>query len=258
MELMDTGGTLQVRVQPRGGAVHQAEAIIEGTSLVVSVNRDTTWQLQAEGDKISGVEKRGDKEAAKLSGVRAPSLNRPMPKAWTKPVPLFNGKDLSGWEPLGKPENSHWVVRDGELINEAKGSNIKTTHRFDDFRLHIEVKCTEHCNSGIYLRGRYEIQVGTEGGTQSSHEMGAIYGYAPAAAPVSVKEGDWNIFDITLVGRHVTVVRNGVKIHDNQELAGITGGALDAHEAEPGPFFLQGDHSGGLHYRNITVAVPKR
>jgi Domain of Unknown Function (DUF1080). len=194
-----------------------------------------------------------------LPPFRAPELKRAAPKAWTKPEALFNGKDLTGWEPIGDPARSHWVAKDGDLLNEEKGANLKTTRKFDDFKLHIELNCPgEHCNSGIYLRGRYEIQVGTEGGKLPSHEMGAVYGYIPPSVEMPMKNGEWQSFDITLVGRTLTVVRDGVTIHNKVEIPGITGGALDSHESEPGPFFLQGDHTGGMRYRNITVSVPKK
>jgi hypothetical protein len=123
----------------------------------------------------------------------------------------------------------------------------------------VEVNCPEKGNSGIYLRGRYEVQVEYEpAGTEDKfHGMGAVYGMVAPTVELPRKAGEWETFDITLVGRYVTIVRDGVKIIDNQEIAGITGGALDANEGEPGPFYLQGDHTGGLKYRNITVSVPK-
>src|SRR5262249_28064296 len=217
---------------------------------------EVTWSLAVSGGKLTGTQKQGDTET-KIEGVRAPELNKPMPKAWGAAEELFNGKDLTGWEPIGNAANSHWVTKDGTLLNEARGSNIKTTRTFQDFKLHIEVLCPEHCNSGIYLRGRHEIQVGTEGGTQPSHEMGAIYGFQAPKVAMPLGSGQWQTFDITLVGRYVTVVRNGVTIHDNQEIPGITGGALDSNEGEPGPFFLQGDHIGVIRYRNIRIQEAK-
>ena len=180
--------------------------------------------------------------------------------------PLFNGKDLTGWEPIGNVNNNKWIARDGELVNdnpEVPGqrnpgaANLKTTAKFQDFKLHIEVNCPEHGNSGIYLRGRYEIQVGTEGGSQPDHEMGAVYSHYPPPAGAELGLGKWTSFDITFVGRHVTVLRDGKMYHNNVEIPGPTGGALDSNEAEPGPFFLQGDHHGVIRYRNITIAVPK-
>jgi hypothetical protein len=189
-----------------------------------------------------------------------------MPKAWSTPVAIFNGKDLTGWEPIGNVQNNRWVARNGELVNDNPvvegqrgpgAANIKTTQKWQDFKLHIEVNCPEHGNSGIYLRGRYEIQVGTEGGSQPTHEMGAVYSYYPARGNLGLKLGEWTSFDITFVGRNVTVIRDGVKIHDNVEIPGPTGGALDSNEGDPGPFFLQGDHQGVIRYRNITISVPK-
>lgn len=265
MELVETNGTPQVRIQPRGGAVRPAAAVkMEGSHLLVTVTDAgadrpaVTWDLTRNGDQLTGTQKTGDTPSAQLAGVRAPALQRNAPKSWSKPEPLFNGKDLTGWEPVRDPKNSHWVAKDGELVNEAKGSNLKTTRKFDDFKLHVEFFCPEHCNSGLYLRGRYEIQIGSEGGSQPTHEMGAIYGYVPAAVEMPLKTGEWQALDVTLIGRTVTVLRNGVKIHDNVEIPGITGGALDSNEGEPGPFFLQGDHTGGLRYRNIKVSTPKK
>jgi len=87
--------------------------------------------------------------------------------------------------------------------------------------------------------------------------MGAIYGYYPAGGHVPLNLGKWSVFDITLVGRYVTVVRDGVTIHDNVEIPGVTGGVLDSHEGEPGPFYIQGDHEGVIRYRNLTVQLPR-
>jgi hypothetical protein len=261
MEVVDKEGSPQVRVQPRGGSVHPVTAAkIEGARLILTVSPQATWELTAAGDRLTGTQKRGDTEAGQLTGIRAPALKRSPPKAWTTPEPLFNGKDLSGWEPTDPAAANHWVARDGVLLNESKGANLRTTRKFDDFKLHIEFNCPEKGNSGIYLRGRYEVQVEyePEGSEDKYHRMGAVYGMVPVTADVPRKVGEWESFDITLVGRTVTIVRDGVTIIDNQEIAGITGGALDSNEGEPGPFYFQGDHTGGMKYRNITVSVPKR
>ena len=137
-------------------------------------------------------------------------------------------------------------------------ANIETTEKFQDFQLHIEVNCPEGGNSGIYLRGRYELQVGTEGGKLPTHEMGAIYSWYPPPAGAQNNLGQWTAYDVTLVGRRVTVLRDGKMYHDNVEIPGPTGGALDSNEAEPGPFYLQGDHHGVIMYRNITISVPAK
>ncbi|MBS1799906.1 MAG: DUF1080 domain-containing protein [Acidobacteria bacterium] len=274
MELTDNGGKIEGKVQPRGGAWHPiVGAHVDSGKLIVGVEPAgrgpaVNWELTSpSAGKLTGVEKRGDTDGPALVGVKAPSLDRPMPKQWTKPRALFDGKDLKGWEPIGNVENNKWVARDGELVNdnpEVPGrrgpgaANIMTTEKFQDFKLHIEVNCPEGGNSGIYMRGRYELQIGTEGGKLPSHEMGAIYSWYPPPAGAQNDLGKWTSYDVTLVGRHITVYRDGKLYHDNAELPGPTGGALDSNEAEPGPFYLQGDHHGVIMYRNITISVPKK
>jgi hypothetical protein len=274
MELLEKDGKIEGRVQPRGGGWRPIlGATVESGKIVIAVSAAgrgpaIRWELTSSGpDKLTGVEKRGDNDGPMLAGVRAPKLDRPMPKAWTAPQPLFNGKDLTGWEPIGNVKNNKWIARDGELVNDNPqvegqrtpgAANLKSTAKFQDFKLHIEVNCPEHGNSGIYLRGRYEIQVGTEGGSLPDHEMGAVYSHYAPPAGAELGLGKWTSFDITLVGRRVTVLRDGKVYHDNVEIPGPTGGALDSNEAEPGPFFLQGDHYGVIRYRNITVSVPKK
>jgi hypothetical protein len=268
MELLEKDGKLEGRIQPRGGGWRKIDgAKLEAGKLIIQATPTLTWELTSPAPgKITGIEKRGTTDGPTISGVTAPKLDRPMPKKWNKPVPLLNGKDLTGWEPIGNVSNNKWVFRDGELVNDnpmidgkrgPAAANIKTTATFQDFKLHIEVLCPDHGNSGIYLRGRYEVQVGTEGGKLPDHEMGAIYSHYPPP-PNDLNLGKWTSFDITFVGRHVTVLRDGKVYHDNVEIPGPTGGALDSNESEPGPFFLQGDHYGVIRYRNITVATPKK
>jgi hypothetical protein len=90
-----------------------------------------------------------------------------------------------------------------------------------------------------------------------SHRMGGVYGFLAPSPEMPRKPGEWQSFDITLVGRVITVVQNGKTIIDKQEIPGITGGALDSHEELPGPFYLQGDHA-GIAYRNIVVTPAKK
>ncbi len=248
----EKGGKLEVWYQPTGGHVYQVTDFkIEGSHLTATVSPATAdrpaevLELDAAGDKISGVQKRGDTTLA-LAGVRAPELKRAAPAAWTAPEPLFNGRDLGGWEPMGNPANSHWVVKDGQLVNEERGANLKSTRQFDDFKLHFEVNCPEHANSGFYLRGRYEVQLEYEPLADNPPErrIGSIYGrLTPKELPRT--PGQWDTFDVTLVGRTVTIVRNGVTTIDRQEIEGITGGALDANEGAAGAFL----HPGGPHGR---------
>jgi hypothetical protein len=275
IELTDNGGVIEGKYQPRGGAWHPITGgHIESGKLILPVEPAgrgpaVTWELTSpSAGKLTGIEMRGDAaDGLTVAGVKAPLLDRPMPKKWAKPEPLFDGKDLNGWEPIGSVDNNKWIARDNELVNDnpevpgqkmRSAANIMTVTKFQDFKLHIEVNCPEGGNSGIYLRGRYELQVGTEGGKLPSHEMGAIYSWYPPPAGAENGLGKWTTFDVTFVGRHVTVLRDGKVYHDNVEIPGPTGGALDSNEAEPGSFYLQGDHHGVIMYRNITISVPKK
>jgi hypothetical protein len=299
MEVVDKGGQPEVRVQQRTGNVAPvAGARIDGGKLMVTVSAaaparpaegkrpamgprpEMIWELTESGGKLSGTQKQGANEL-QLAGVRAPALKRAPPKAWTDPEPLFNGKDLTGWQPINNTGSnpsgefqSFWAAKNGELVNEGKGANIRTTRTFDDFKLHVEYFCPPEENSGIYLRGRYEAQVTAApaprpadappppaprpGVYRNPHGgVGAIYGMLGPKSPPPFRP-EWQTYDITLIGRWVTVIFNGVKTIDNQEIPGITGGALDSDEGAPGPIYFQGDHHGGIRYRNITIQVPKK
>jgi hypothetical protein len=265
LEVTDDNGNPKVRLQQRTGSVHPvASAHYEGKHLLLGISPATdkgpaiTWDLRIEGNRLAGNVMRGEMTNAQISGVRAPALKRKEPKAWTTPEPLFNGKDLTGWQP-DNLSKVNWVVKDGAILNESGGANLKTLRKFEDFKLHVEYNCPNLGNSGVYLRGRYELQVEYEkpGVEDNLHEMGSIYGMLAPSQELPRKPGEWETLDITLVGRTVTIVRNGITTIDHQQIPGITGGALDANEAQPGPFYLQGDHTGGMMYRNITVSVPE-
>jgi Domain of Unknown Function (DUF1080) len=270
MSVEVSNGAPEVHVVGRVASVHPGKDVkLVGTHLSFTTlesfgkTATVTWEMTVAGGKLTGVQKREDGTVGKLSGDPAPPLKRPEPKAWSAPEAIFNGKDLTGWEPLitepGKPVQSNWKAEDGILVNESAGANLRTTRKFSDFRLHVEYNCPQDGNSGVYLRGRYEVQVEYEAADMNDklHGMGSIYGFLAPASAVSPRPGQWESYDVTLVGRTVTIVRDDVTIIDHQEIPGITGGALDSHEANSGPLYIQGDHTGGMKYRNITIAVPK-
>jgi hypothetical protein len=259
MEFADESPTPAVRIVGRTGSVHSATDIkVQGTHLSFK-SAEGVWDVTVNDRKLTGVQHLPRGGDAKFTGVPAPALKRQPPAAWSAPEPLFNGKDLTGWD-VDDPSKTYWSAKNGELQNDKGGANIHTTRKFDDLKLHIEYNCPQGGNSGVYLRGRYEVQVEYEpaGKNDQFHSMGSIYGFLAPSADVPPRPGQWETYDVTLVGRTVTVIRNGVKIIDDQEIPGITGGALDSHESEPGPIYLQGDHTGGLKYRNITISVPRR
>ena len=113
--------------------------------------------------------------------------------------------------------------------------------------------CDENSNSGVYLRGRHEVQIETNSTQEpATHHMAGVYGFL-AAVPEQREANKWHTYDITLIGRTITVVQNGKTVIDHKEIPGITGGALDRHEGEPGPIYLQGSEDGHVHYRKITI-----
>jgi hypothetical protein len=218
---------------------------------------DLVFDGKLEGKKLRGTAKGPDGTPWTWTGLRTPALKAHTNVKWGKPISLFNGRNHSGWFFDNPGKASSWTVRDGCLVNQSAGSNIATERKFTDFKLHIEVNCPSNANSGIYLRGRYEVQVEDDSLDEpSTHRMGAVYGFL-APNPLQPRRPDvWQTFDITLIGRYVTVVQNGQTIISNQEIPGITGGALDSHEELPGPIYLQGDH-GGIAYRNIILTPAK-
>lgn len=202
------------------------------------------------GGSLSGIITSCDGKKHTWTGVRAPSLARLTAPTWGKAVSLFNGKNTDGWHAMGE---NQWFAKDGVLTSEKSGSNLVTNEKFTDFKLHIEFRYPKESNSGIYLRGRYEVQVSDSyGKSPLVDEFGSVYGFIMPTEMAAKKAGEWQTYDITLVGRLITVVANGKTIICNQEIPGITGGALDSQEGEPGPIYLQGDH-GPVEYRNIVI-----
>jgi len=193
-------------------------------------------------------------DAWSWKGVRAPKLDRTSPPNWGQPIKLFSGTGLSRWHLNDKSMAGTWKVENGMLISTGPGSELISNASFEDFRLHVEFKSGPSSNSGIYLRGRYEVQIETDSVAEpNSHHTGGVYGFIAPAPEQPRKPGVWQTFDITLLGRKVTVVQNGITIIDNREIPGITGDALDSHEGLPGPIYLQGSEQGTVSFKNIVI-----
>lgn len=204
------------------------------------------------GDALVGETTLDDGKSVIWRGVRAPALpQREVP--WDEAIELI-GLDLSGWVPREAGVASNWHITDGMLVNSAVGTDLVTKSKFSDFRLIAEYRYPAESNSGIYLRGRYEFQI-VDDFTSGAHGTGssaAIYGFlAPTENAIRPPE-EWNVAEITLIGRYVSVTLNGRVVIDGAEIPGITGGALDSDEATPGPFFVQGDH-GPVTFRRLTL-----
>lgn len=188
----------------------------------------------------------------------APSLKRTTEPNWGAPITLFNGKDLSGWKPSDPKSAAAWKVENGTLVSPGHGPELITNAKFEDFKLHIEFNCATGSNSGVYLRGRYELQIEDDPEPEGpTMRTGGIYGFLAPAPEQPRRPGEWQAYDITFVGRVVTVVQNGQTIIKEQEIPGITGGALESHEELPGPIYLQGSEAGHVAFRNITITPAK-
>jgi hypothetical protein len=214
---------------------------------------DMVFEGALVGAKLSGTVTGPNGTSWQWTGQKAPRLKRSSAPKWGKPIPLFNGKDLSGWKMEG-PGTTVWKVENGYLVSPGNGPELINDSKFTDFKLHVEFNCAATSNSGVYLRGRYEVQIETDSLEEPpSHHMGGVYGFLAASPELPRKPGEWQNFDITLVGRWITVVENGQTIIDNKEIPGITGGALDSHEELPGPIYLQGSEKGHVAYRSIVI-----
>jgi hypothetical protein len=177
---------------------------------------------------------------------------------WGKDIELFDKKDLNGWKPSG-PAETNWKVEDGNLVSPGNGPELISDQKFTNFKLHVEFKCGPESNSGVYLRGRYEVQIETDSPQDPpNRRMGGVYGYLAATPEQPRKVNEWQSYDITLVGRNVTVVQNGQTVIDRKEIPGITGGALDSHEGQPGPIYLQGSEKGHVTFRSIVITPAEK
>jgi len=189
-------------------------------------------------------------------GVRAPEIRDKDDGTWRegKPVRLFNGTDLAGWVSVGGgPPPAGWRVEDGLLRATGSSPNLMTSEKFWNFKLHVEYRTPKGSNSGIGLRGRYEIQVIDDyGQPPNSHSNGSLYSRIAPAVNATRPPGEWQTYDITLIGRDLTVVLNGQKLIDKQVVEGLTAMGHDPNEGEPGPISLQGDH-GPVDFRSIVL-----
>lgn len=221
--------------------------------------RDTDMAFEAErsGEALVGRTTGPDGTAWTFRAVRAPALVRKQAPQWGAPIRLFDGHDLNGWAPIDGSKPS-WRAADGTLVSSGAGSDLRTDQTFRDFKLHLEFNCAHGANNGVYLRGRYEVQIEDdlepEGPTMRT---GGVYGYLAPNPPAARTPGVWRSYDITLVGRRVTVVLDGKTVIRDAEIPGITGGALDSDEGAPGPLVLQGTEAGQVAYRNIVLTPAK-
>jgi hypothetical protein len=262
LELQQEKGQLHAQMVSRWGNARPLPKveISNGTLTFVSPKEeedrkdDMVFVGKLVGNTLSGTTTGQNGTPWRWTGRKAPTLNRTSAPKWGKPISLFNGKDLTGWRADKPSPDGSWKVEDGTLVSPGHGAELINDSKFEDFKLHIEFNCGPDSNSGVYLRGRYEVQIETDSIQEPpSHHTGGVYGFLAPAPEMPRKPGEWQSFDIMLLGRKVTVVQNGQTIIHDQEIPGITGGALDSHEELPGPIYLQGSEKGHVAFRNIVI-----
>jgi hypothetical protein len=269
LEIADDGAKMKVRYVGRVGNVRQiTDFKLTENELTFARNE---WfgayevvqhVFRFDAGRINGEFTRQSGQTLAVAGVPAPSLDRPAPVAWGAPQRLFNGRDLVGWGHTQDRPTANWRVAAGELVTFAGGGDLRTRGVYDDFKLHLEYLCPANGNSGVYLRGRYELQIEDDSPkAPPANQTGGIYGWVAPTIAVPRESDRWHSLDVTLVGRRVSVSIDGVVLYTDAEIPGITGGAIDSDEDAPGPIVLQASHGkarGEVRFRNITVAVPQR
>jgi len=263
IEVSQAGGALTVRMVGRWGharVLPQAEIIGDRIRFISPkeeegrADTDMVFEARRVGAQLLGDTTGPDGTVWKWRGVRAPALKDRPAVQWGSPITLFDGQDMTAWR-MNEAGTTHpWLIKEGALISPGQGPDLLTVAQFGDFKLHLEFNCGAGANSGIYLRGRYEVQVEDDAVPETPDmRLGSVYGFLTPTPPVSRDPGVWRTYDITLIGRNITVVLDGRTIIDHQDIPGITGGALDSHEALPGPIYLQGGEVGHVAFRNIVI-----
>ena len=261
LEVKEESGKLSAMFLNRGGSPVPVEGIkLTGEELTFNLPGRSgrplpEVQLKAAGEKITGSLKSGDQTII-LAGSRPPKwrdYNANARHTFGKPVDLFDGKSLDAWTVQNREKPMDWRIEDGVMTNATHGNNLVSKEKFQDFKIQAEYKLEKGSNSGIYIRGRYELQVLDDYGKEpESHGHMAIYARKAPDLNASKPAGEWQSMEATVVGNRVTVLLNGKKVHDNAVIQGITGGALDVNETEPGPVMIQGDHE-RVWFRKVTV-----
>ncbi len=261
IEISDDHGRIEgLMVGLWGHATPTGEIRIKGGDIELAVPKDegfpdgTQLHGRLAGGGLVGTATAPNGASWLWTGHAAPALEWKGVPRWGKPMRLFDGKDLAGWTFADPTQASAWSVEGGTLVKHGRGSEIVTTSKFRNFKLHVEFNCGPMANSGVYLRGRYEVQIETNAAQEPpNRRMGAVYGFIAPEPALPRTPNVWQSYDITLVGRTVTIVDDGRTIIDHREIPGVTGGALNTDEGSPGPIYLQGTEDGRVAFRNIVI-----
>ena len=265
---------------PKAFALHRWGSPEWCSDVKVEGNRFSFWHPYGQafegavaGDKLYGRIAPCDRKTGEVKGAWQPFegwRNLPVPcgvktsdAKLGAPIDLL--KDgLAGWESMNPKAKFAWSFKDGVLSNKlglkpdgswaGGGANLVSKRAdFFDFNLEYDVRVPAKSNSGVYLRGRIEIQVvDSFGQPVDRHNMAAYYGRKAPSVAAEKKAGEWQHVSVTLYRRHLTVVLNGVTIIENEPVVGVTGGAIDANLHAAGPIYLQGDHS-DADFKNMIL-----
>jgi hypothetical protein len=261
LEIKDDAGKLSGMFLNRGGSpvplfvakVENGELIFQ-TGSAARPGPEFRARLKADG-KLAGS---GVEGARKVMWEGAhppvwPAANANGTHTYGSPVVLFDGTSLDAWGVQDPTKPMNWSIVDGSMTNGDHANNLVSKMKFRDFKVHAEYRLVEDSNSGIYLRGRYELQVMMDfGKPPESHGHMSIYSWVAPLVNATKPVGEWQVADAVIVGNKVTAVLNGQTVQNNTTIQAITGGALDADETAPGPLMIQGDHS-KVWYRKVTV-----
>jgi hypothetical protein len=267
LEVKDEGGQLTGMFLNRGGSpVKLGTVKIDNGEIVFALppGRNNApspeYHAKLQGEKLVGSVQLANRKVD-FVGTRPPKwppADANASHTFGKPVDLFDGKSMDAWDVQDKSKPMGWVIEEGAMTNTPPANNLVSKQKFKDFKIHAEYKLTQGSNSGIYLRGRYELQVLDDyGKPPEAHSHMSVYAWHAPLVNASKPAGEWQMMEATLVANKVTVFLNGQKVQDNATLEAITGGALDANETEPGPIMLQGDHE-KVWYRKVTVTPISR
>jgi hypothetical protein len=264
-QITNTGGALAAGLVWRWGSYLPAKSVElkDGVLHIVREERPgrlDRFEARLEGEALKGKVTYPDGQIHHFEGKKAPLLLDKKAPVWGEPVTVFDGKTLNGWKLRDTKKKNGWAVVNGELavVETKDNADFVTEQAFQDMKLHIEWNVEPKSNSGVYLRGRYEVQILDNPDAKmalDAHGCGALYSRVAPKLDATRPAGEWNTYDITFVGRQLTVVLNGQEIV-NTVVEGVTGGALNPFEGEPGPLMLQGDH-GKVRFRNIVVTPAK-
>lgn len=209
----------------------------------------------------------------------SPTLGAKPPKS---AIVLFNGKNLNEWKHTGKKpgaDSVQWKLAGGAVEVKPGSGSIITRKEFADVKLHLEFRMPfmpdargqGRGNSGVYLQGRYEVQVLDSYGLEGrDNECGGIYSVAPPLVNMCAPPTQWQTYDITFraprfdsTGKkkqdaYITVIHNGVKIHNNVKVSKATTAAPGRGVTQRGGIYLQ-NHGNRVQYRNIwLVELPAK